>query len=422
MGNKLKLEQGIKKFLPYLIPVLIIVLAIGFVKMLIKTRPESPQVSIEEHVWRVKNTIVSKQKLAPMITLYGRVETSGLFNAAAPAASQVAKVVIKEGQFVEQGKLMISLDEKDFLPLVQQAQGKVDELNALIKSEELRDEVNKLSLVNERKLLKLSEKALVRAEKIKRKNLASVSETEQAMQQVEKQRLSYNAMQFSVREHEARIEQLKARLLQAQADLEKNKLALERSQIYAPFSGVVARVNVAQGDRVNTNEKLMSFYAEDQLEIRANLPVNLLKEIQQNLAEGVPLTGMVKHAGQWVPVTLERLSGEATASGMDAIFSVSREYSGLRIGAIAVVHLQRAAQEDLIKVPYQSLYGTDRLYRIVDGRLQSVKVESVGEYWSQDDGEPELLVRSAELNAGDHILSTHLPNAINGLKVAIVNQ
>jgi len=87
----------------------------------------------------------------------------------------------------------------------------------------------------------------------------------------------------------------------------------------------------------------------------------------------------------------------------------------LRIGSIAVVNLQRSAQPDLIKVPYQAMYGTDRLYKIVDQRLQSVKVKSIGEY--QSDKLPQLLIQSEALNNGDRILSTHLPNAFSGLKV-----
>lgn len=409
-----------------LIPVLIFILAIVFFKILLATKAKSPDIAIDEHVWRVEQTRIEKQKLSPVITLYGRTETSELLNAAAPAASQVTRVLVKEGEHIDKGQLMLSLDQDDFEPLLKQAQGKVSELKALIRSEKLRHENNLISLKNEKMLLRLSEKALARAEKVKRQNLGSISETEQAMQQVEKQRLAYNLMQFSVNEHEARLEQLQARLQQAEAELVKSRLALERSQIYAPFSGVVAKVNVAQGDRVNSNEKLLSFYSMEALEIRAKLPINILTEVHQSLANGQVLKGIASNGGRQVPVILERLSGEAQASGVDAIFRIDEQASNFRIGTIVVVRLQREAKDNLMIVPYQAMYGTDRLYRIVDNRLQSVKVSSVGEYHlqslSQDEAQPQLLVASDELQSGDWILSTHLPNAINGLKVDIVEQ
>jgi len=417
----------LKKFF---IPVIIFILAIAFFKLMVASKDETPAIAIDEHVWRVEQRIIETQKLAPVITLYGKIETSELLNAAAPAPSQVAKVLVKEGEHIDKGQLMLALDVNDFEPLLKQAQGKVNELKALIKSEQLRHKVNISSLKYEKKLLNLSEKALARAEKVKNQNLGSVSETEQAMQQVEKQRLTYNAMQFSVNEHETRLEQLQARLLQAEAELSKARLALERSQIYAPFSGVVARVNVARGDRVNSNEKLLSFYSMERLEVRAKLPINVMAEVQQNLRDGHRLTGIASNGGQQVPVVLERLSGEGQASGVDAIFLIQDNDSRFRIGSIVVVSLQRAAQENVIKVPYQAMYGTNRLYKIVDNRLQTVKVQTIGEYPSQSqsqdqsmdiNNQPQLLIRSDELQSGDVILSTHLPNAFSGLKVELVN-
>jgi multidrug efflux pump subunit AcrA (membrane-fusion protein) len=415
----------LKKFI---IPLIIFILAIIFFKVIVSTKDKPSEIEINEHIWRVEQNIVEQQTLSPAITLYGRVESSELLNAAAPAASQVAKVLVKEGENIKKGQLMLSLDKADFEPLLKHAQAKVNELNAMIKSEQLRHTTNLATLKNEKKLLKLSEKALARAEKVKRQNLGSISETEQAMQKVEMQRLSFIKMQFSVQEHQARQDQLEARLIQAQADLEKNRLALERSQIYAPFSGVVAKVNVAQGDRVNANEKLLSFYSTERLEIRAKLPANSLSEIQQSIRDGETLTGFAfsgslergsQEKGSQVPLLLERISGEAQASGVDAIFTITADKVYFRIGAIVVVRLQRTARDNMIKVPYQAMYGSERLYQIKDNRLQAVKVKTIGEYFGSI-RDSQLLIASDALNSGDAILTTHLPNAFTGLKVEIV--
>ncbi len=417
-----------------IIPLIIFALAIAFFKLMVSTKDKSPEIEINEHIWRVEQSIVDKQTLSPAITLYGRVESPDLLNAAAPAACQVARVLVREGEVIKKGQLMLSLDKADFEPLLKQAQAKVNELNALIKSEQLRHEVNLTSLKNEKTLLKLSEKALARLEKVKRQNLGSVSDTEQAMQQLEIQRLSYNKMQFSVNEHLARHEQLEARLMQAHADLDKSRLALERSQIYAPFSGVVAKVNVAQGDRVNNNEKLLSFYSTEHLEIRAKLPANILSEVQQSIREGQTLKGFAIYGGQQngsqqVPLILERISGEAQASGVDAIFTITADQVFFRIGTIVVVRLQRTARDNMIKVPYQAMYGSDRLYQIKDNRLQAVKVNTIGEFFASGrssekaydmDSEAQLLIETNHLKSGDTILTTHLPNAFTGLKVEVV--
>jgi len=412
-----------------IIPIAIFIFAILFFKVMIATKDKSPEIKVNEHVWQVEQSIVEKQSLSPVITLYGRVETSGLLNAAAPAASQVSSVLVKEGEHIKKGELMLSLDKADFDPLVMQAQAKVKELTAQIASDQLRHKINLESLKNERKLLHLSEKALVRAQKVKRQNLGSVSETEQAMQQVEKQRLSFNNMQFSVSEHESRQNQLKARLMQAEADFHKATLALERSQIIAPFNGVVAKVNVAQGDRVNNNEKLLSFYSTEQLEIRAKLPISVLSEIQESLHDGNVLLGEASSGTQYVPIQVERISGEAQASGVDAIFSITSRKVSFRIGAIVVVRLQRPVRDNMIRVPYQAMFGSDRLYQIKDQRLKAVKVKTIGEYHQKErnimseslEQNSELLIESDFLQSGDIILTTHLPNAFTGLKVKVID-
>ena len=405
-----------------IIPLIIFALAIVFFKFMISSKDNAPDIKVNEHIWRVQQTVIKKQTLSPALTLYGRVESSQLLNAAAPAASQVAQVLVKEGETIKKGQLMLSLDKADFEPLLKFAQAKVNELNALLKSEQLRHEINIVSLKNEKQLLNLSEKALSRAVKVKRQNLGSVSETELAMKQVQLQRLSYNKMQFSIQEHEIRQEQLEARLMQAQADLAKAQLALQRSQIIAPFAGVVAKVNVAQGDRVNSNEKLLSFYSTEQLEIRAKIPADSLPEVQQSLRKGQLLNGVAINAVQQLPLVLERLSGEAQASGVDAIFAIKAEKVHFRIGAIVVVRLQRIARDNMILVPYQSMYGSKRLYQIKEGRLQLVNAKTIGEYYTDkyDKTDKQLLISSDSLNSGDTILTTHLPNAYTGLKVEIV--
>jgi len=120
-----------------------------------------------------------------------------------------------------------------------------------------------------------------------------------------------------------------------------------------------------------------------------------------------------------VPLLLERISGEAQASGVDAIFTITADKVYFRIGAIVVVRLQRSARDNMIKVPYQAMYGSERLYQIKDNRLLAVKVKTIGEDFAalQDS---QLLIESDALNSGDAILTTHLPNAFTGLKVEIV--
>ncbi len=64
----------------------------------------------------------------------------------------------------------------------------------------------------------------------------------------------------------------KSRILSAEAQLEKAKLSLERTEIIAPFAGRVLVKSVDFGQVVSTNTQLGEIYATDFVEIR--LPIN----------------------------------------------------------------------------------------------------------------------------------------------------
>jgi len=48
-----------------------------------------------------------------------------------------------------------------------------------------------------------------------------------------------------------------------------------------------------------------------------------------------------------------------------------------------------------------------------------VDVATVGQYFPHD-APAALLIRSLEIHPGDQIVRTHLPNAVSGLKVQVV--
>jgi hypothetical protein len=51
--------------------------------------------------------------------------------------------------------------------------------------------------------------------------------------------------------------------------------------------------------------------------------------------------------------------------------------------------------------------------------MQGVPVRSLGS-WFTDTGEERLLVQAAGLAAGDRLVVSHMPNAIDGLRVETV--
>lgn len=408
-----------KSLLKIFLPVLILTISLSVFMVLRASKPEQPAVKPQERVWRVEVQEVAPQILEPTLTLYGQVETQSLFKAAAPAASRVERVLVQEGQSVAEGQLLISLDPRDFLPRLQQAQAEVTKLQAELDSERIRQESDLEALEHERKLLQLARQGVERARQLQTKKLGSESELDQALQQLTQQSLLLTNRERSITDHPARVQALEARLSSAVAGLDQAKLDYERSQVKAPYPGLIASVETAVGNQVSASQQLLTMYDSASLELRARIPEPYLDELEQSLESGLPLLGYAGLGSRQIRLRLLRLAGEADPSGTDALFAIEQAGDWLRSGQTLQFRLQRRAQGQALAVPFSAIYGEDRAYKLVEGRMQGVKLRILGSYMSEA-GDELLLVRSEQLAAGDLLVVTHLPNAMDGLRVESV--
>jgi hypothetical protein len=177
---------------------------------------------------------------------------------------------------------------------------------------------------------------------------------------------------------------------------------------------------VTVGDQVKENQILLTFYSTEQLEVRAKIPSSFQNEIQKALYNNHYLSATADYAGTPLQLALNRLSGIADARGIDALFTISSGNEWIRPGSSISLSLQRPNQENVIVLPYSALYDNNRVYRVVNNLLQVVNIEVAGNFLKNES--EQLLIFSPQLQQGDEILITHLPNAINGLKVEPINK
>ncbi len=403
----------LKKFIP------LIILAIGVVIFILLKITQSSAIPVtpSERSWRVKTLVAKPQQLAPSLTLYGQIETPALVEASAPKQSRVVSISVREGDPIKKGDILLTLDKRDFKPRLVQAESGVAELKGQIQSEQSRYKADKQAYAYEKSILQLEQSAVKRAKMLKDKKLGSVAALEEAETKLKRQQLAYTDRKLALDDHSSRLQQLKARLTNAQADVELVQLDLERSQIIAPFDGFVEKLSVSAGNQVQGNQALLSFYSTEQLEVRAKIPTAFQDEIQKALQNKQGLSATARYAGASMLLELNRLAGMADAGGIDALFSFSSGSEWVKPGSSISLSLKRPNRDNVIVLPYSAIYDNNRIYRIVDNYLQRVKVQVVGNYL--DENNEKLLVYSDEIQSGDKILITHLPNAMMGLKVEL---
>ncbi|EDN67899.1 HlyD family secretion protein [Beggiatoa sp. PS] len=91
----------------------------------------------------------------------------------------------------------------------------------------------------------------------------------------------------------------------------------------------------------------------------------------------------------------------------------------MRVGEFLTLSLNLPQQYQVVALPYEAVYGTNRIYKLVDGRMKGLTVERIGEQ-ALPTGKSQILVRSSKLQRGDQVIVTQLPNAMEGLKVRMV--
>jgi multidrug efflux pump subunit AcrA (membrane-fusion protein) len=406
-----------------LLPVVILSVAIAVFMALSLSKPEKQTIERPEKVWRVKSVPVRFEQISPVITVYGRVETPRRASLNAAISADLTQVNVLEGAVVSQGDVLLTLDNSDADLLLNQREADLAEVNALISSEQARYRRDKGLLANEKALLVLAEKAVTRARKLDASRLVTRTSLDDAIANQQRQVVTLKRLQHDVAEHPARLAGLKARQARAKALLEQARLDVERSIIKAPFNGRIANLNVSMGDRVRVGDNLLSIYDLDELEVRAQIPGRYLRQIRDGLTQGLEAMATAVLDGKPLTFELTRLSGETRqdSGGVDGLFSLAGDNHTLALGTFIELSLSLGTQDNVVVMPFNALYGLNRVYRIKEGYLEAVKISRVGEY-QDSEGQTQLLIRSEELRQDDRVVSTQLPNAITGLRVEALNE
>ncbi|WP_165855881.1 efflux RND transporter periplasmic adaptor subunit [Marinobacter sp. JSM 1782161] len=403
----------------YLLPLLLVVIASAVIALLVATRPSPPETPAAEKSWPVQAATIESASRSPQLRLLGRIETPFQSTLSAAVTADVARLPRLEGQRVTQGDVMIELDAAEVRLLVDQREADVAELESQIEQERNQYRADQRLLERERSLVALAQRSLEREQRLSESNLNSQARMDQTREAVQAAEISLVNRELAVANHDSRLKALQARLERAQALLSQARLDLDRTRIRAPFAGVITAIDVSPGERVRPGEPLLSLYADDALEIRAQVPMPHIGPIQSALAAGQSLRATTELGGNTRPLTLQRLSGQVNrgAGGVDALFRFRGETPDAALNRTLDVILELPAQPDLFSVPVAALYDERTLFRIQEGRLESLDVEVVGTHFNSD--RQHLLIRSSHLTDGDRILTTQLPNAIGGLRVDV---
>lgn len=162
----------------------------------------------------------------------------------------------------------------------------------------------------------------------------------------------------ALREARTRNARVRSGLAAADLDVARAELALERSELRSPFSGIVTRVHVHAGDLVRPGQDVAEVAALDTFYIEALVLETELPRIRAGAAAriDIPADGALQLAG--IVASVPNVVDSATRSGTVRI-AVPRGGEWIRPGMFATVTIEVERHRERLIVPRSALVERD---------------------------------------------------------------
>ncbi len=200
----------------------------------------------------------------------------------------------------------------------------------------------------------------------------------------------------------------------AEAALQLAEAKLAKTEIKAPFSGIIGLRSVSVGDYVKEGADLVNLEAIDPLKVDFRVPETYLRLVQVGQSLQVALDAMPGSTFDGRVVAVNPL---VDAAGRSVVIraQVRNQDTTLRPGMFARVRLITREQADAIVVPEQALMpqGNEQyVFKVVDGKVARTKVEA----GQRRDGKVEVV---AGLAPGDTVVTAGHLKLRDGVAVRV---
>jgi HlyD family secretion protein len=220
--------------------------------------------SMRKDAVAVRVARVERGNIRSVISTNGKVEPLQSFEAHAPAGTTVRKLLVKEGDRVKKGQLLMQLDDADAraqaaraLAQLRAAQSDVSAIERGGSQEEVL--TRESQLVKARTERDTAQRNLDALRRLQEKGAASAGEVrdaENALQRADAEMKLIDQKEKG-RFSKPEIDKVNAQRSEAQAAYDAAEDTLAKSNIRAPFDGVVYSIPVRQGAYVQPGELLL---------------------------------------------------------------------------------------------------------------------------------------------------------------------
>jgi HlyD family secretion protein len=186
------------------------------------------------------------------------------FEAHAPISTTVKSVLVKEGDHVRQGQILLQLDDADIRSQAARAQAQIKAAQAdqsALSTGGTQEEVITLNsqLAKARSARDLAQRNLDAFHRLQQEGAASPGEVRQAEDALQRAQSDVNLLEQKQKERysQPEVARVQSRAAEAQAAYDAAENALRKSGVRAPFDGIVYSLPVKQGAFVQAGDLLL---------------------------------------------------------------------------------------------------------------------------------------------------------------------
>ncbi len=335
---------------------------------------------------KVRSVRVERGPIRSVVSTNGKIEPVQNFEAHAPVATTVKLLLVKEGDHVRQGQLLLQLDDADLRAQAARAQAQLKTAQAdksALTNEGTQEEILTLNsqLVKAQSILDVAQRNLDALRHVQQDGAASPGEVRQAEDAARRAQADVTLLEQKQKDRYSKpeTERIEAQVGQAQAAYDAAEDALHKSSVRAPFDGMIYSLPVKRGAFVQAGDLLLQEADLSRVLVRAfvdepdigRLQAGQKVEVLWDAVPGRTWTGNVTTVPSTVKLRVSRNVGEATCMLDNKDL---RLLPNINVGVTIVVAEHSnvlTLQRDALRIDEIKPY----VYRIIDNRLKRQMIE-----------------------------------------------
>jgi len=335
---------------------------------------------------KITTTMVERGSIRSLISTNGKIEPIQNFEAHSPVATTVKRLLVKEGDHVRRGQLLLQLDDDNLRSQAAHAQAEMKSAQAdqaELATGGTREELLTLDaqLIKARSARDDAQRNLQSFRRLQQQGAASAGEVQQAEEALQRAQADTTLLEQKQKDRYSKPEvaKVQAQGAEAQVAYDAAEDALAKSSVRAPFDGIVYTLPVKQGAYVEAGDLLLQEGDLSKMLVRTfvdepdigRLAIGQKIEVTWDALPGRIWNGTVSSVPSTVKLRGARNVGEVTCSVENHDL---RLLPNVNVGVTVIT----AEHSNVLTLLREAVHVDDTkpyVYQVVNGELKRRDVE-----------------------------------------------